>query len=408
MLFKSNLEKSIEKIINTLNNSADVTTRIIKKSNVQVGYVFLQSLCSDDKIGELVNKAIIKSNSFTFESIYNEIKNSIYSGTIKEGQDDTELYNYLFNGFIVILFNNTKKFICVEVKESLDRGVSESTSEPIVRGPKDSFTENYQKNIGLIRKRVKDIKLVFDEHIIGRRTKTKVSIAYISDIASIDSVNILKEKLDQIDIDGILDSGYIRELIKQKNDSLFPKVISTERPDLASTSLLNGKIIILVENTPFVLIMPAVLADFFNSPEDNYQKPVNASFSRILRFLCLFITAFTPAIYIALITFNQEIIPDQLLISLAMQREGVPFPTAVEVLLFVLIFEILREADVHSPSFSGSAMNIVGALILGDAAVNAGLVSPIVIIIVAITSITELVFYDVDMINALREWRIYL
>lgn len=406
MFLKSSLEKMIDNIVDSLGKSADITTRVIKKGTMQIGYVFLQSLCSDEKIGDLVNKAIIHDNSFSFESVYKNIKNSIYSANIKEEQTIEQLYTYLFNGFIIILFNNTKKFIAVEVKDCLDRGITESTSEPIVRGPKDSFTENYQKNIGLIRKRIKDTHLVFDEFIIGRRTKTKVSVSYINDIASLDSVNVLKEKLKKIDIDGILDSGYIRELIKNKSDSLFPKVISTERPDLACSSLLNGKIIVIVENTPFVLVMPAVLVDFFHSPEDDYQKPINASFSRILRFLCLFITAFTPAIYIALMTFNQEIIPDQLLISLAMQREGVPFPTAIEVLLFVLIFEILREADVHSPSFSGSAMNIVGALILGDAAVNAGLVSPIVIIIVAITSITELVFYDVDMINALREWRI--
>ena len=195
-------------------------------------------------------------------------------------------------------------------------------------------------------------------------------------------------------------------MLEKKQKSVFPKVISTERPDFACTSLLNGKIVILVENSPFVIILPAVLTDFFHSPEDNYQKPFNVSFSRILRSICFFLALLTPGLYIALMTFNQEIIPDQLLISLAIQRDGVPFPTAVEVLLFVLTFEVLREADIHSPSFSGSAMNVVGALILGDAAVAAGIVSPIVIIIIAATSISELVFYDVDIIDAIREWRL--
>ena len=195
-------------------------------------------------------------------------------------------------------------------------------------------------------------------------------------------------------------------MLEKDQKSFFPKVISTERPDMACTSLLNGKIVILVENSPFVIILPAVLTDFFQSPEDNYQKPFNVSFSRILRAICFFLALLTPALYIALMTFNQEIIPDQLLISLAIQRDGVPFPTAIEVLLFVLTFEVLREADIHSPSFSGSAMNVVGALILGDAAVAAGIVSPIVIIIVAATSICELVFYEVDVIDAIREWRL--
>ena len=183
-------------------------------------------------------------------------------------------------------------------------------------------------------------------------------------------------------------------------------MISTERPDLACSALLDGKIVILVENTPYVLIIPGLFVDFIHSPEDNYQKPLNATFNRILRIICFFTATFSPAIYISLMTFNPEIIPDQLLISLAIQRDGVPFPTAVEVLVFIITFEILRQADVHSPTVSGSAMNIVGALILGDAAVNAGIVSPIAIIVIAVTSICELVFYDVDMINAIRQWRI--
>ena len=221
-----------------------------------------------------------------------------------------------------------------------------------------------------------------------------------------DSVNKIISKLKKIDIDSIIDSGYIRELLEENSKSVFPKMISTERPDLACTSLLDGRIVILVENTPFVLILPAMLIDFIHSTEDYYHKPMNASFNRLLRVICFFITIVTPGMYVALMTFNPEIIPNELLISLSMQREGVPFSTAIEVLLFVIVFEMLREADIHSPNVSGSAMSIVGALVLGDAAVNAGIVSPIVIIIVAITSISELVFYDVDIINALREWRI--
>lgn len=411
MLLKNGSKKRIESVFdfikNCCDNSSDLKTRIIVKNNNRIGYMFLESVSSDDKISNFLNKSIINLNKKNlFDSFYDNIKNSIYNSNITKCSKIEELFYFLSNGFTIIVLDNCDNFIAIETRAQLDRGVVESTSEPIVRGPKDSFTENHQKNIGLIRKRIKDFNLIFSDSIVGRRTKTKVTISYIKDIANLKNVEILKKTIENIDIDGILDSGYIREFLEKKSISLFPKVISTERPDLACSSLLNGKIVLLVENTPFVLIMPAVLTDFIHSPEDNYQKSLNATFSRILRFLCFFITTLTPAIYIALVTFNQEIIPDQLLISLARQRESVPFPTGIEVLLFVLIFEILREADIHSPSISGSAMNIVGALILGDAAVNAGLVSPIVIIIVAVTSITELVFFDVDMINALREWRI--
>ena len=216
----------------------------------------------------------------------------------------------------------------------------------------------------------------------------------------------IKNKIEKIDIDGIIDSGYIRDYLESKQKTSFPLTISTERPDLVVQNLLNGKIAIAVENSPVVLIVPACLDDFLKSSEDYYQKASNATFSRILRYIAFFISILTPALYIALMTFNQEMIPDQLLISLAGQRNQVPFPTFIEVLIFIITFEILREADIRSPSVSGASMSIVGALVLGDAAVTAGIVSPIVIIVVAITSICELVFSDIDMCNAIRQWRL--
>lgn len=405
------LDNSIEKIFETLNkmngNSSDIVTRILEKNNRKIGYIYLESVSSDDKISDFLNKAIINMNKRRpFDSFFNLIQNSIFNSKVKSINTYEDMYYHLASGFTVIVIDECNKAIVVETRQKLDRGVVESTSETITRGPKDSFTENHNMNLGLIRKRIKDPKLWYEEVKVGRRTKSKVTVAYIKDIVPNYKVQKIINELNKIDIDAVIDTGYIRELLEKDQKSVFPKVISTERPDMACTSLLNGKIVILVENSPFVIILPAVLTDFFQSPEDNYQKPFNVSFSRILRAICFFLALLTPALYIALMTFNQEIIPDQLLISLAIQRDGVPFPTAIEVLLFVLTFEVLREADIHSPSFSGSAMNVVGALILGDAAVAAGIVSPIVIIIVAATSICELVFYDVDVIDAIREWRL--
>lgn len=405
------LDNSIEKIFQTLNKmngkSSDIVTRVIEKNNKKIGYIYLESVSSDDKISDFLNKALINMDKKKpFDSFYNLVKNSIFNSKVKSIETYDDMYYHLASGFTVIVVDNCDKAIVVETRQKLDRGVTESTSETIVRGPKDSFTENHNMNLGLIRKRIKDSNLWYEEVLVGKRTKSKVTVAYIKDIVPNYKVQKILDDLNKIDIDAVIDTGYIRELLEKDQKSLFPKVISTERPDLACTSLLNGKIVILVENSPFVIILPAVLTDFFHSPEDNYQKPFNVSFSRILRAVCFFLALLTPALYIALMTFNPEIIPDQLLISLAIQRDGVPFPTAIEVLLFVLTFEVLREADIHSPSFSGSAMNVVGALILGDAAVAAGIVSPIVIIVVATTSISELVFYDVDVIDAIREWRL--
>ena len=404
MKIDSDIKDIFNKFSEICGNSPDLVTRSLNKN---IGYMYFETVSSDDKISDFLTKSLINiDKSNVFNLLFNKIKNNIYNSNLNTCETYDDLFYYLSSGFTAILVKNSRKAIVVETRATLDRGVVESSSEPIIRGPKDSFSENHNINIGLIRKRIKDTNLRFKDVIIGVRTKTKVTISYLYDIVPNYKIDEIISRLKEINIDGILDSGYIRELIEKNKKSLFPKVISTERPDLTCSSLLDGKIVILVENTPFVLIIPAILTDFFQSPEDNYRKPFNVSFSRLLRVLCFFLALLTPAIYIALMTYNPELIPDQLLISLAIQRDSVPFPTAIEVLIFVITFELLREADVHAPSFSGSAMNIVGALILGDAAVAAGIVSPIVIIVVATTSICELVFYDVDVIDALREWRI--
>ena len=404
MKIDSDIKDIFNKFSEICGNSPDLVTRLLNKN---IGYMYFETVSSDDKISDFLTKSLINiDKSNVFNLLFNKIKNNIYNSNLNTCETYDDLFYFLSSGFTAILVKNSRKAIVVETRATLDRGVVESSSEPIIRGPKDSFSENHNINIGLIRKRIKDMNLRFKDVIIGVRTKTKVTISYLYDIVPNYKIDEIISRLKEINIDGILDSGYIRELIEKNKKSLFPKVISTERPDLTCSSLLDGKIVILVENTPFVLIIPAILTDFFQSPEDNYRKPFNVSFSRLLRVLCFFLALLTPAIYIALMTYNPELIPDQLLISLAIQRDSVPFPTAIEVLIFVITFELLREADVHAPSFSGSAMNIVGALILGDAAVAAGIVSPIVIIVVATTSICELVFYDVDVIDALREWRI--
>lgn len=394
-------EERINNIKKALGNSSDI---VIRQISNELSYIYLESVSSDDKISNFLLKSIVKCNNL--ESLLKELQNNIYNSHIELLDDINDSYYYLASGYTCLFIRNQSKFIAIETKASLDRSITESTSEPLIRGPKDSFTENNASNLGLIRKRIKDSKLRIDELKIGRRTNSKVSIIYIEDIALKDHVDTIKKELNKIDIDGILDTGYIRDFLETKEKSLFPKMISTERPDLSCQSILNGKIVIMVENSPFVLILPAILTDFFKNPEDYYLKYTSSTFSRIMKSIAFIITILTPALYIALMTFNQEMIPDQLLISLATQRSQVPFPTFMEVVIFVIIFEILREADIKAPSASGASMSIVGALILGDAAVAASIVSPFVIIVVAITSICELVFTDMDFINAIRHWRL--
>lgn len=407
---KMNIKEIKQYIENKTNQSTDLNTRIINLNTKKLMYVFYESTSSDDKISNFFMKSVSKDvkedNISIFTNLFKNLQNTIPNSKLKILDKLDDVFYHLASGFTCIFVDNNDKYIAIETKNKLDRDVSEPTTEAVVRGPKDCFTENYMTNIGLIRKRIKDANLWIDETKIGRRTNTKVSILYLKDVVELSKVKRIKEKLAKIDIDGIIDSGYIREFLVKSNRMAFPKMISTERPDITCTSLLNGKIVILVENTPFVLIIPGLFIDYFESAEDNYQKPLNASFTKLLRYLSFFITLLTPAIYIAIMTYNAEIIPDKLLTSLAIQRQGVPFPTFVSVILLLTTFEILRESDIRMPSLMGASISIVGALVLGDAAVQAGIVSPFVVIIVATTSVSGLLFTDIDFVNAIRWWRI--
>jgi len=399
-----------EKIKQEYGNSSDLVFRKINIKNESLLFVYLESVSSDDKVSDFLMKDLsdyVKNKKLkTFDDIFECLKNSIYNSHLFVENKMNDIYYKLSSGYTVLFIDGFDKAISVETKADLNRSIAESTSEPIVRGPKDSFTENNAVNIGLIRKRIKTNKLWFKEQIIGRKTKTKVTVSYIEDVADLKKVEEINKIISKIDIDGIIDSGYIRDFLTSNNPTSFPKIKSTERPDVTCAALLEGKIIIMVENSPFVLITPAVLVDFLHTPEDYYQKTSNINFTRILRAISLFLTIITPAFYIAVTTFNQEMVPNELLISLAIQQDGVPFPTAFEVIIMMATFEILRESDIRIPSPMGAAISIVGALVLGDAAVSAGIVSPIVIIVVAITSICGLLFTDVDFVNAIRIWRL--
>lgn len=409
------IDKNIDKVFNRINkmngDSPDITTRKLKIGFKNIGYIYLESVSSDDKISDFLVKSItrLKNTHFLenfFSNLYGELENNIANSKIKTVYNYEDMFYYLSAGFTVVIVNGFNKAIVLETKEKLDRGVTEPSTEVSIRGPKDSFTENYNKNLGLIRKRIKDPNLWFKEFIVGRRSKTKISVGYIKDIADDKKVKRILKKIGAIDIDAILDSGYIRDFLARDSRTSFPTIISTERPDLVSASLLEGKIVIIVENTPFALVMPGTITNFIHTPEDNYQKAINVSVTRALRFLAMIITVTAPALYIAITTFNPEVVPDTLLISLAVQRSRVPFPTSFAVLILMITFEILRESDMRLPETMGTSISIVGALVLGDAAVNAGIVSPIVVIVVAVSSITGLLFTDMDVVNAFRIWRL--
>lgn len=403
MLDKS-LEEKISKIQN-LNNSSDLVIRKINIKKEKIATLFLEGNISDDKISNYFMKnldlIINFNNSFSFEKLKNEIPNS----NLKLIDQYGDIFYYLSSGFTIILFDKNSKCIAIETRANLERSISEPTTEVTFKGPKDAFTENQNSNIGLIRKRIKSEKLIMETITIGNLTKTKTTICYLNNKADKKIVEKLKTRLKNNE-EAIIDSGNVKKMIGESTKTNYPLIKSSERPDVICQALILGKICILVENSPYVLIFPTYFLDYFKTSEDYYQKPFNVNFTRLLRILSFIITILTPALYIALTAFNQEVIPDSLLISLANQRKGVPFPTYLEILILTITFEILRESDIRMPSLMGTSISIVGALVLGDAAVNAGIVSPFAVIIIAVTSVCDLIFSDIDFINATRFWRI--
>lgn len=267
------------------------------------------------------------------------------------------------------------------------RGVEEPKTESVVRGPRDGFSETLTVNSALIRARLKDPNLRLKHFVIGQRTQTDVHVMYLEGVAHPPIVQEIFRRLEQINQDGILESGYIEQSIQDRRWSPFPQLQNTERPDKVVANLLEGKVAILVDGTPFVLIAPAIFGQFYQSPEDYYERFYIASFIRMIRATSMIIALLLPSLYIAFSSFHPEMIPSRLVIAMAAGRSTVPFPSVVEALIMEVAIEILREASVRLPGPIGPTIGIVGALVVGEAAVSAGLVSPIMVIIVALTTI---------------------
>lgn len=399
------LNETIEKIKEDFKNSPDIIFRKIKVKDTEILLVFNSTLTKSDNINDFILKKLTSlDKKITRDNIYNYLSNIIPENILKDVKDKDDLYTKINSGFTIFIFEEGSPF-AVETRKDLSRGVSEPLTEQSISGPKDAFTENYQTNIGLIRKRIKTNQLVIEENNIGKQSKTNIAIVYMDNIVEKKLVKEIKKRIKKINVDGIFDVTYIREYIEDSH-SMFPTITTTERPDNACLSLLEGKVCIMAENSPYVLIIPTFFNDLFHASEDNYQSHLNVSFTRIIRYIAFFIAILLPAFYIAITTYNHETIPVTLLANFAAQRDGVPFPAIIEALGLTLVFEILRESDIRMPHLSGTAISILGAIVLGDAAVSAGIVSPIMVIVVSLSAIASLMFSNVGMVNAIRIWRI--
>lgn len=399
--------KIINKLKEETNNSSYIVYREKYINNIKIDIIYNEVLTDQDKMSNFIYRSLdhIEKIYQEKELLYDVIKNNISNIKIKEINNYQDICKYLNNGFVILLIEDDYS-LALEVKKNLTRSIEKPMTETTIRGAMDSFTENIETNIGLIKRRLKTNKLWNEDMELGKYTKNKISILTIKGLTDYKIKDNIINKLNSLEIDGVTDTGTLKHLIENETKTIFPTSITTERPDKVVSSLLRGKTVIIIDNCPFVLIMPIDINDFFLSQDDKDSNYINNSLTRILRYLAFSITVLTPGIYIALTTFNQEMIPLELLTSFASQRSTVPFPAFFEALLMFISFEILRESDYRIPNVSNSALSIVGALILGEAAVNAGIVSPIMIIIVAITAISALVIVEPELSNAIKWYRI--
>ena len=399
--------KIINKLREETNNSSYIVYREKYINNIKIDIIYNEVLTDQDKMSNFIYRSLdhIEKIYQEKELLYDVIKNNISNIKIKEINNYQDICKYLNNGFVILLIEDDYS-LALEVKKNLTRSIEKPMTETTIRGALDAFTENIETNVGLIKRRLKTNKLWNEDMELGKYTKNKISILTIKGLTNSKIKDNIINKLNSLEIDGVTDTGTLKHLIENETKTIFPTSITTERPDKVASSLLRGKTVIIIDNCPFALIMPVDINDFFLSQDDKDSNYINNSLTRILRYLAFFITVLTPGIYIALTTFNQEMIPLELLISFASQRSTVPFPAFFEALLMFVSFEILRESDYRIPNVSNSALSIVGALILGEAAVNAGIVSPIMIIIVAITAISALVIVEPELSNAIKWYRI--
>ncbi len=392
--------ETVKKIQQRFGNATDLIVRDFLIQGVKIVLVQNEVLCSSDYIGQFILKKLT-TLPLTEENKETLLYNLLPDNTIQKITDLNEMYDYICKGFALLVYDENKA-LAIEAKADLDRGVPESNNESSVRGSKDAFNENFNTNVGLIRRRLRSENCYLDSLFLGKESRTKTGIMYMKTIALDKNVQKVKAKLNEINIDGIIDSGSLKHYLEDKTSLFFPTIMATERPDRVSQALLEGKIAIVVDNSPYVLITPTFFIDYLHTSDDYYQKALNISFIRLIRFLAFIIAIFVPALYIALTTHNQDAIPLNILLNFTAQRQSVPFSALIEALFMSIAFEILRESDIRKPASMGTAVSILGGLILGDAAVSAGIISPIMIIVISISAISGLAFSSIEMISALR------
>ena len=414
--------KYIKTKYNTLINS-DIITREFTLNTGSKQYkafiLYIDGMVDSQILNDFVLKPLMLKNKFcnneTSKIIVQKEKKSnianfiqdclIPQNNIKQQSSFKDIFSGVNSGNCALFVDTLSVGFDIDVKGFKQRSISKPENEIVIKGPHEAFVENIRTNTTLLRRFTNNENLIIENTKVGKITQTNCAICYIKDIANDALVAETKYRLNNLEIDSLLSAGELEQLLTDTNSLGVPKILVSERPDYAVKSLLQGRVIILINGSPYALILPAILIDFLTSPEDTNLKPQFANFLKVVRIISSFFALLLPGLYIAITNFHREIIPTELLYSILSSRQSVPFPIIVEILIMEISFEIIREAGLRVPSPIGPTLGIVGALVLGQAAVSAAIVSPILIIIVAITGMSSFAIPDFTFSFHLRFFR---
>jgi spore germination protein len=411
------IDKSLEKNIKTLDeifkDIGDYTNRkfpVGVNKDIWVYVAYIDMLVNRDVMDDrILNPLMVfahqsppKEDLLKENPIKALMDSGIVTADVKEEDDLQAAIDSILSGDTVLFMEGSSSALVVATRGWPNRGIPTAENEVTVLGAKEAFNEVFRMNTMLIRRRIKDTNLKCKQMEIGQRSKCSVALMYLEDLARPSVVEEATKRLEGIDIDAILDVGYIEQLTEDDWRDTFPLAQITERPDIASAAILEGRVVVVVDNSPFVMIIPATLNTFFQAAEDYYQSWQITSFIRVLRFTAGIIAITLPGLYLAVAVYHPSMIPMLLLYKIAGARQSVPFPALIEILLMDLSFEMLREAGIRLPGPVGGAIGVVGGLIIGQSAVEAGLVSPFVLIVVAMTAIAGFAIPHIKLVNSFR------
>lgn len=396
-----NLKENKKIIEQILENSVDFVVREFifhEKKDFQAVIFYTDGLVNTDHVSSIIetflyqaNKLIQNSDDTTLDGNFiNQVeKHFVRNASVKDVKNFDEVIQGILSGDTILFINQAEKGLLFSTRGWNTRSVDEPQTEQVVRGPRDGFTESIRSNTTLVRRRIRDPLFRIEALQIGKKSRTDINIAYLKGTAKEELVEEVKKRLKSIKMDAVIESGYIEELIEDAPYSPFATIMSTERPDKVAAEILEGKVAIFVDNTPFVLILPAYFWQFLQASDDYYSRYMSGTFFRFIRYIAFVISLTLPSIYVMLASFHQEMIPTGLALTIASGREVVPFPVLIEALIMEISFELMREAGLRMPKPVGQAVSIVGSLVIGQAAVSAGIISPFMVIIVAITGIAS-------------------